>query len=143
MNWFLIVLYLAAAAGCLWIALSYKERKLSVPATNPKEDRLYWEMMTGKFQKGFYVGSAGGLISAVGIALKYPLVAEIGCITLMAAMVFNLAFLSRGVEIAQLREKGRSGKEQYSLYPNHQFGGSLAGAGYPLYDPCSAGTVLQ
>lgn len=95
MNWFLIVLYLAAAAGCLWIALSYKERKLSVPATNPKEDRLYWEMMTGKFQKGFYVGSAGGLISAVGIALKYPLVAEIGCITLMAAMVFNLAFLCR------------------------------------------------
>ncbi len=93
MNWFLIILYLAAAAGCLWIGLSYKEHPLGVSANNPKEDRLYWEMIAGKFQKGFYVGAAGGLLSAIGIALRNALVAEIGCITLMAAMVFNLAFL--------------------------------------------------
>ncbi len=95
MNWLLIALYMAAAAGSLMMALSYKEKGLQVPATNPKEDRLYWEMMTNKFQKGYYVGSAGGLLTAVGIALKNALASEVGCITLMAAMVFNLAFLSR------------------------------------------------
>ncbi len=95
MNWFLIILYLAGAAGCMLMGLSYRDKGLQVPATNPKEDRLYWEMMSKKFHKGYYAGAAGALLTAIGIALKNALAVEIGCIALMAAMVFNLAFLSR------------------------------------------------
>ena len=97
MNYVLIILYVAVAAALCTLGISYHNgsRRLSVSATAPAEDRRYWENMTQKLKKSYFVGAAGGLLAAIAVALKMPVPAEIGCITLMAAFVFGLGILCR------------------------------------------------
>lgn len=97
MNYILILLFSAAAIPLLIFALSYRNgsRALSVGANSPSSDRDYWKEMTKKVMIGFFVGAAGAVLAAIAIALTLPVPAEIGCITLMSAMVFSLAILCR------------------------------------------------
>ncbi len=96
MNYFLIVLFAAIAILLLLAGLSYRDGKQSLSIQNPAAaDRDYWKAMTRKFMKGYFIGAAGALLTALAIALKMPIPAEIGCITLAAAFVFTLAILCR------------------------------------------------
>lgn len=97
MNYLLILLFSGTAIALLLVGFSYRNgsRTLSVDASSPASDRDYWKDMTKKMTTGFFVGAAGSILAAVAIALTLPVPAEIGCITLMAAMVFPLAILSR------------------------------------------------
>ena len=61
----------------------------------PSEERKYWEELSKKFKNGYFVASAGGLFTALALILYRPLMAEIGCITVLAAMVFPLAMVSK------------------------------------------------
>lgn len=95
----LIVLYLLFSAVLCYIGFAYQSGslKLSVSATAPADDRQYWESMTGKLKKSYFVGAAGSALAAISLALKKPLPAEVGCLTFMAALVFALAILCRKV----------------------------------------------
>lgn len=97
MSYFLIALYLLFAIGYFLIAFSYKNksRKIDAGADIPKQDRHYWEQITKKCMKGFFVAAAGGLLTAIAIAIKSALPAEVGCITLLSANVFSLATICR------------------------------------------------
>lgn len=97
MNYVLILLFSAAAIALLLIGFSYRsgKRTLSVEASSPTSDRDYWKDMAKKITTGFFVGAAGSILTAFAIALTLPIPAEIGCITLLAAMVFPLAFICR------------------------------------------------
>ena len=97
MNYLLITLYLASSAGLFYLGFSYQNgsRKLSAGAAAPSEDRQYWNAMTGKLKKAYFTAAGGGVLAAIAVALKMPLPAEIGCITILAALVFGLALLSR------------------------------------------------
>lgn len=97
MSYILIVLFVAFSAGLFLMGYSYQNgsRKLAAPATAPADDRSYWENMTKKLKKSYFIGAAGGVLAAAAVALKKPVPAEVGCITLMAALVFGLAILCR------------------------------------------------
>lgn len=97
MNYLLILLFSAAAILLLIFGFSYrnKDRALSIGADAPSADRTYWAEMTRKVMIGFFVGAIGAVLAAISIAILRPIPAEIGCITLMAAMVFPLALFCR------------------------------------------------
>lgn len=97
MGYILISLYLAFSAALLYLGFAYQSgsMKLSVSATSPADDRQYWESITGKLKKSYFIGAAGGVLAALSLALKKPIPAEVGCITFMAALVFGLAILCR------------------------------------------------
>lgn len=96
MNYFLIILFAAIAILLLLAGLSYRDGKHALTIQNSSsDDRAYWKGMTRKFMKGYFIGSVGALLTAIAIALKIPVPAEIGCITLAAAFVFSLAILCR------------------------------------------------
>lgn len=99
MNYVLILLFSAAAIALLLLGFSYRNgaRALSPGADAPSADRDYWKAMTKKMTTGHFVGAIGAALAAFAIALNLPIPAEIGCITLLAAMVFLLAFLCRKV----------------------------------------------
>lgn len=69
--------------------------KFSVGASAPSADRKYWETISAKFKKGYLVGAIGALAAAISIFFKQPVPAEIGCLVLLAALVFTLAILCR------------------------------------------------
>ncbi len=97
MNYILILLFSAAAVTLLLFGFSYRSggRSISPGADAPAADRDYWKEMTKKIMIGHFVGAIGAVLAAFAIALTLPIPAEIGCITLMAAMVFSLAILCR------------------------------------------------
>lgn len=97
MNYILIALYAIAAMLLCALGFSYQNGKhtLSVEATSPADDRKYWETMTDKLKKGYFVGAIGSLLAAVALTIRNPLAAEIGGITLLSSLVFGLAFLCR------------------------------------------------
>lgn len=99
MSYFLIGIYLLFSIGYFLIAFSYKNgsRKIDAGADIPKQDRNYWEQITKKCMKGFFVAAAGGLLTAIAISIKSALPAEVGCITMLSANVFTLAALCRKV----------------------------------------------
>ena len=51
--------------------------------------------------------------------------------------------LPGGAEAAPLRQGAVRQVQEHSLYPVHLSGGGHAGAGYPVHDPRSEGTLLQ
>ncbi len=69
--------------------------RLEITAAAPKDDRAYWKKMSSTFRKGFIVGAVGSGAATVAILIKQAIFAEICCITLLAALVFPLAMLSR------------------------------------------------
>ncbi len=99
MNFVLITLFVIYCLLLCYGGITYHNgsRKLSVSANAPAEDRQYWATMTVKHKKSFFVGAAGGLLAAIAIAIKNALAAEIGCITLLAALVYALGILCRKV----------------------------------------------
>ena len=97
MSYVLIGIFLLAAIALFWIGSAMqKERKtFFADTTFPSEDRTYWKELQRKFFKAAYVGAIGALLTALAIAIKMPIPAEVGCITLMAALVFSLAAVCR------------------------------------------------
>ncbi len=105
MNYFLIILFAAIAILLLVAGLSYRNGKRSLSIQTPSSaDRDYWKAMTRRFIKGSFIGAAGAFLSALAIALKMPVPAEIGCITLAAAFVFPLAILCRKTDFKTCAE---------------------------------------
>ena len=93
MRYAMIGIYLAIAL--LFFCLAFWGRPLSQGNTLPSEERKYWEELTKKFRTGYFAASAGGLFTALALILLRPLLAEIGCITVLASIVFPLAILSK------------------------------------------------
>lgn len=96
-NYLLIALFTLSAVLLFYLGFSYHTgcRVLSVAAGAPADDHQYWKAMTKKLKISFFTGSGGSLLAALSLALRRPLPAEIGCVTLLAAMVFGLALLCR------------------------------------------------
>lgn len=96
MKYILIILFLAIAAGLFLYASIYCERLQSLlGGDTPSDDRQYWAQMVSRFKKSAYIAAAGALLAAISLALLRPVPAEIGCITLLAAVVYALAILCR------------------------------------------------
>ena len=114
MNYLLIAIYLAFGIWFLIWGFSHKNGKSLLPdAKLPGEERQYWEQMQKKRMKGLFVGAAGAALTAIAIAIRRAIAAEVGCITLMAANVFLLALLCRktafrpSLDTATLQKKGK------------------------------------
>lgn len=97
MNLIWTVIFVLFAAFLLWYGLSIKKgnQKLTVSADVPADDRHYWEQINKKFYKSSFIGAVGSLLTAIALYFRLPLPAEVGCITLMASFVFELAFICR------------------------------------------------
>ncbi len=78
--------------------------------------------MLKKLKKGAFIGAGGGLLTAIAIALKLPLPAEVGCITLLAAAVFTLAMLCRKTDFRPCEETLRYQKKYKFLLLVASFG---------------------
>lgn len=124
MNYFLILLFSAAAVGLLYLGFSYKrkERGFSISPQSPPADLNYWKDMTKKAMVGYFVGGFGAALTAFAIALTLPIPAEIGCITLMAAFVFTLAILCRKLDFHPCEETEKLQKRLKSILLLISFG---------------------
>ena len=69
--------------------------QLSADANAPTEDKEYWKKMTSTFKKGFIVGAIGSGAAIIAILIKHAIFAEVCCFTLLSALIFPLAILSR------------------------------------------------
>ncbi len=97
MYFLLIALFLGYAILLLLRAFSYRNggKQLIPQGDLSSDERTYWKEMTAKQKKGFLIGAVGAVLAAASVALKRALPAEIGCITLLGAMVYTLAILCR------------------------------------------------
>lgn len=115
MMYVLIILFLAFAALFFLLGLSYQNgsRRLETDGDAPADDRRYWEAITVKVKKSAFAAAAGALLAALALALKKAVPAEIGCITVLAAIVFALGTLSKKTvfrptpETLALQKKGK------------------------------------
>ena len=88
----LSIVFTLCALGLVFASFKIK---LTLPANTPKDDRTYWDKMTKTFRKGFIVGTIGSGTTIIAILIQHAIIAEICCISLLSAMVFPLAILSR------------------------------------------------
>jgi hypothetical protein len=117
MSYVLIALYGLAALLLFGSGLSFqKSNRSKASATLPSAERTYWADLNKKVVKSFYIGASGAAITAVSIALLQALLAEIGCITLMAAMVFSLAVHCRKTNFTPSTETERLQKRRKILF---------------------------
>ncbi|PWM39816.1 MAG: hypothetical protein DBX52_04165 [Clostridiales bacterium] len=115
MMYVLIILFLAFAALFFLLGLSYQNgsRRLETGGDAPADDRRYWEAITVKVKKSAFAAAAGALLAALALALKKAVPAEIGCITVLAAIVYALGTLSKKTvfrptpETLALQKKGK------------------------------------
>ncbi len=116
MMYVLIILFLAFAALFFLLGLSYqngRRRRLETGGDAPADDRRYWEAITVKVKKSAFAAAAGALLAALALALKKAVPAEIGCITVLAAIVYALGTLSKKTvfrptpETLALQKKGK------------------------------------
>lgn len=115
MMYVLIILFLAFAALFFLLGLSYQNgsRRLEIGGDAPADDRRYWEAITVKVKKSAFAAAAGALLAALALALKKAVPAEIGCITVLAAIVYALGTLSKKTvfrptpETLALQKKGK------------------------------------
>ena len=91
----LAVIGIYTVIAALFLVIGFWGRPISPGAEAPSNDVKYWKTINQKFKKGYFVAAVGGAVTAVAVALTNPLVSEIGCITVLAALVFNLAILCR------------------------------------------------
>lgn len=124
MNYFLITSLSVIAIGLIYFGFSYKskERGFQVSPQSPAADRNYWNEMTKKAMIGYFIGGIGAALTAFAIALNLPIPAEIGCITLMAALVFTLAILCRKLDFHPCEETEKLQKKWKGILLVASFG---------------------
>ena len=100
MNFILSAFFTLITAVLLWSSFSLKnDKNTSIDASFPTDDRNYWKQLRKKFLKSGLIGAVGALLTALALCLKMPVPAEVGCITLLAAFVFALAFVSKKTDV--------------------------------------------
>jgi len=88
----LSVLFLLCTLALIFAAFKIQ---LKLKGKVPSNDKDYWKKMSRTFHKGFITGAIGCGIAAAAILFRQAILAEISCITVLSAMIFPLALLSR------------------------------------------------
>lgn len=127
MYYFVIILYAVCALALIWLGYSFQTERfgIRISATAPVDDRTYWQSMNKKIAKGFFIGAAGSVIVSVTVAFRMMLAAEIGCITLLAAMVFTLAILCKKTDFRPCEETEKLQKRWKTILLIAAFGALL------------------
>ena len=124
MNYVLILLFSAVAVLLIYFGFAYKNQShgFRLSPNAPTDDRTYWKEMTKKTMIGYFVGGFGAALAAFSVALNFPIPAEIGCITLMAAFVFTLAILCKKLNFHPCEETEKLQKQWKMILLAASFG---------------------